>query len=309
MSEQSPEAVQADTNTTDSTFTSDSGTSFSLSDAEAAGWRIVHEAVDYLAEDATGNSALHRAEKYHSPAGVSASLLNEVGETVEKLLERIFHREQQLGQLADNGSSVNTVTLPAPGVEGEADVSDPSQIEQVSDDVLTARAQNDVVTVLSDPTDPESEPVQKIVVAGEETDPEALNESNAPESATLAEVQAGHQAAIDKAVELRDSDTAAEADGPDAVQAVENADAQAQQDTLDEKVQASDGTATNASDSEQQSQVPDAEAASSDAISTNADDGLAQAGQTGPDVFGPSTDSEAPAPAPNAHQGDAPAQA
>jgi hypothetical protein len=293
---------------------------YKRADAEDAGWRVVHEADP---DAGTANADGFRAEKYHSPPGYSGTFIEEWGETEEKLMERIAARERNL-----SGYDTSTVFLPNEDAE-EVSTSNPDSFERVTDDVLTAARQNDVLTVLSDPEDPESEPVQKVIVGGEESDAGVLSEPAAPNSATERDVLDANQAAIDSATGSRDdADTPEEADGTQASQDAAQARHESLQDAHDnarasdegmqggnlqgdpgdsgndpETVQPEAGEATDASDSEQQGQVNDSEAASSDAVSTNADDGFLEAGRSQPEVEGPDSDSEAPDPAPNARAG------
>ena len=275
--------------------------------AESAGWRIVHEGMNPEDETSTGNAEMWRAEKYLNEQGRAGRFVEAHGVSEEKLYEAIDFREKQFS-VNDEG----TVFLPKPDVT--PDTSDDSTFERIPDEEYDGVAQNDTLTVLSDPADPESDPEQKVIRSGLVIDPEdaettheALAETVTPGS-TQSETDArtADAAAIAKAKELRDGASSADqADGTDASAAV----AQARHDALtgdegnsgnDTVVQPAAGAATDASDSEQQGAVPDAEAASSDAVSTNADDNLATAGQSQPVVTGPDTDAEAPAGAPNA---------
>jgi hypothetical protein len=251
------------------------------SDAEAAGWRIVHEGVDPSNEDSTTNAEVWRAEKYMNEVGRAGRFVEAQAVTEEKLYEAIAFREQQFS-VSEEGD----VFVPIPGET--ADTSDDTTFERISSADAAGAAQNDVLTVLSDPEDPESDPEQKIIRGGVEVDateaevtPESLTEvtpgstqsetaANQASAATIAELQS-----------QRDGDPGNSGNDP-------------------EVVQPPDGTATGASDSEQQSQAPDSEAATSDAVSTNADDNLATAGQPQTVTTGPDTDAEAPAAAPNA---------
>ena len=289
---------------------------FTQADAEDAGWRIVHEGVNpEETEDASANSTYFRAERYYSPPGQTARLLEEVATTEDKLYERIAAREQWLGA-ASQGEALATVQLPKDPDE-KADTHDPGSFVEVTEEEYSARSRNDVLTVLSDPEDPESDHEQVIFVGGVETDPEALSEPATPNSSTEADVLAGRDAAIESATESRDDGTS----DADAASAASTADAETQQDALDsaeggnlqgdpgdsgndpEVTQPEAGEATDASDSEQQSQVNDSEAATSDAVSTNSTDPFPKTNASQPEELGPDTDAEAPAPAPNAGQG------
>lgn len=276
--------------------------------AESAGWRIVHEGMSPEDETSTGNAEMWRAEKYQNEPGRAGVFIEAQAVSEEKLYEAIGFREAQFS-VSDEG----TVFLPKPDVA--PDTSDDTTFERISDDEYDGVAQNDTLTVLSDPTNPESDPEQKVIRSGLVIDPadaetthEALAETVTPGS-TQAETDANqaNAAAIAEAQSQRDNASSiSQADGADAQAAV----AQARHEALtgDEgnsgndpaTVQPAAGEATNASDSEQQSQVPDAAAASSDAVSTNVPDNLATAGQSQPVVQGPATPAEAPAGAPNA---------
>lgn len=295
------------------------GETFSESDAQAAGWIVVHNAVDAETEGVTLNATHWFAEKYVSPPGRPGGYVTLVGHTKEGLLAAIQMRESQFAT-----SEEGTVLLPAEGFASEdVDTSENDTVQRVSDADVTAARDNDVLTVLSDPEDPDSDVVRKTVVGGREVDESELSEPTPEPTATIAAVQEGNQAAIDKAVELRDqADTVEDADGPDAASQVAQADYERQQAVFDnespalaggsgagspgdsgndpEVVQPEAGTATDASDSEEQGQVPDSEAASSDAGLTNSTDAFPQVNESQPEVLGPDTDAEAPAPAPNA---------
>lgn len=204
---------------------------FTQADAEAAGWRIVHEGVDPNAEDATANATYHRAEKYHSPPGATATLIEEVATDLAKLFERIAYREHWLGNLSDQA---NTVQVPTEGHEDDSDTNDPETFERVSDAEIASARDNDVLTVLSDPDDPDSEPVQKVIVGGQEVEPATLAEPTAPNSATEADNVEAQQAAIAAAAEARDNaDTPEQAGGPEAAQAAAQARAESLQDAHD----------------------------------------------------------------------------
>ena len=289
---------------------------FTQADAEDAGWRIVHTA-DASAE--TANAEIWRAEKYVNTPGRAGAFVDVQATTEDKLFEVIRQREQQFS-VSEEGS----VLLPADGVDAEdVDASDADTVRRADDSELTAARDNDFLIVPSDPEDPESDPVRKVTRGGQEVDPEALQEAEEPHTATLADVEAGRQAAIEDAKQTRDNaDSAEEADGADAQGSAAQADATAQQDAHDnpetagasgvgspgnsgndpELVQPAAGEATDASDSEQQSQVPDAEAASSDAVSTNSTDEFPKTNESQPEVTGPDTDAQAPAAAPNAQE-------
>lgn len=274
--------------------------SFTKEDAEAAGWTLVHEAIDAETEGVTLNSTVYRAEKYLTQPGRAGTFVEAFGHTEEALLAAIATREQQFAPGDDK-----TVMLPAEDAE-EVDPSDDSTIERVSD-AEYSDASNDTLTVLSDPSDPDSDPKQVVKQGGVEVPEEALSEPTAPSTSTEAETREADQAAIDAAIKARD-----EAEGPEAADSPEAAAAvaQARHDAFTgdegdsgndpEKVQPEAGEATDASDSEQQSQVPDAEAASSDAVSTNTDDAFPKDNVSQPEVLGPDSDAEAPAGAPNA---------
>lgn len=234
-----------------------STTEFTASDAEAAGWQIVHTA-DPSADSA--NAEIWRAEKYVNTPGRAGAFVDVQATTEEKLYAAIAQREQQFSV-----STEGEVLLPAEDAD-EVDSSDEDTIKRVSDADYSRRSQNDVLTVLSDPDDPESDSEQKVIMGGEEVEESVLSEPAEPVSAGV-------------------GDEGDSGNDP-------------------ELVQPAAGEATDASDSEQQSQVPDSEAASSDAISTNADDGLANAGQSQPEVTGPDTDAQAPAGAPNAQENE-----
>lgn len=279
------------------------GESFTESHAADAGWKVTHEGVDAKTEGVTLNATHFFAEKYVSPPGRPGGFVQLIGHTFEGLLAAIQQYEQQFAH-NDEG----TVLLPAEGVDfADVDASDESTIQKVPESVVAAVRANDVLVVPSDPEDPESEPKRLTLLAGQEVDESVLSEPFNEPTQTIADVQAGHSAAIDKALELRDNaDSADEADGADAAQAASQADADKQQAVFDnespasEVVQPAPGEATDASDSEQQSQVPDSEAASSDAVQTNSTDEFPKSNETAPVVVGPDTDAQAPALAPNA---------
>lgn len=287
---------------------------FTKQDAEDAGWVIVHEGIDEEVEGATLNASHWRAEKYLNQPGRAGAFVEAAAPTEERLMEAIRTREQQFG-IDTEGS----VLLPAEDTQ-DADLSDENTFERVSDAEFSARG-NDVLTVLSDPSDQDSEPVQKIIVGGEEIDPtvyetdandvpeagEPLTDDDGNLVPTDEQPAIAQEAGIEAAKEQRDNaDSVESADGADAAQAV----AQARHDALtgdegdsgndSEKVQPEAGEATDASDSEQQSQVPDSEAASSDSVSTNTTDEFPKDNLSQPEVFASDTDAEAPAGAPNA---------
>lgn len=78
---------------------------FSKSDAEAAGWSIVHKRDAYEVTVGPGlvktTPATIVAEKYHSPPGQKAILLHEEAETMGLLLERIFAWEQHQANISE----------------------------------------------------------------------------------------------------------------------------------------------------------------------------------------------------------------
>jgi hypothetical protein len=271
---------------------------FTASDAEAAGWQIVHEA-DPSAD--TANAEIWRAEKYINAPGRAGAFVDVQATTEEKLYAAIKQREEQFS-VSDEGD----VILPAADAE-EVDVSDESTIERVSTADIARRSQNDSLIVLSDPSDPESDPVSKFIVGGEEVSADEMNAAHEPNSQSEAETADANQAGIDEAIKQRDgADSAEKADNADAQAAVAAAAHESRVgDAGDsgndpELVQPAAGEATNASDSEQQGQVPDAEAASSDAVSTNSTDEFPKDNVSQPEVAGPDSDAEAPEAAPNA---------
>lgn len=277
------------------------GETFTASDAEAAGWRLVHDAVSPETEGVTLNSTVFRAEKYVSPPGRPGVFIDVAAHTEEGLLAAIQQREQQFS-VGDEG----TVLVPKEA-DAEVDTSDESTFDRVSDGEIAAARVNDVLTVLSDPEDPDSDPVQKVMRGGVEVDESVLSEPATPNSATEQEVADANQAALDEATDIRDdADSPEEADGPGAAAQVAEARHDALQDAHDnaERTQPEAGEATDASDSEQQSQVPDSEAATSDQAATGSTDEFPQGYRSQPEEAGPDTDAEAPAPAPNAGQGD-----
>lgn len=273
---------------------------FTREDAEAAGWTIVHEAIDAETEGVTLNATLFVAEKYLTQPGRAGRYVTAEAHTEEGLMAAIQQREQQF-QPGDD----KTVLLPAEDAD-EVDTGDEDTFERVSD-AEYSDASNDTLTVLSDPSDPDSEPVQVVKAGGVEVPEESLSEPAAPSTQAEAETREADEAAIAAAKEARDNAESVEgADGADAAAAV----AQARHDSLagdggdsgndPETVQPESGEATDAADSEQQSQVPDAEAAQSDAVGTNDPADSLPEPQPQVEIEGPDTDSEAPAGAPNA---------
>lgn len=143
--------------------------SFTKEDAEAAGWTLVHEAIDAETEGVTLNSTVYRAEKYLTQPGRAGTFVEAFGHTEEALLAAIATREQQFAPGDDK-----TVMLPAEDAE-EVDPSDDSTIERVSD-AEYSDASNDTLTVLSDPSDPDSDPKQVVKQGGVEVPGDSGND-------------------------------------------------------------------------------------------------------------------------------------
>jgi hypothetical protein len=134
---------------------------FTRKDAEAAGYTFTHEGV----EDGSLNAQGFRAEKYVNEPGRAGVFVEEYGDTEEALLRAIQFREQRFS-VSEEGD----VLLPVEGKE--ADTSDPSTFERVPDETLSLAKQNDSLTVLADPSDPESAHEQRVIVGGTEVAPE-----------------------------------------------------------------------------------------------------------------------------------------
>lgn len=141
---------------------------FTREDAEAAGWIIVHEAIDAETEGVSLNATVWRAEKYLNQPGRAGTFVEAQAHTEEGLYAAIAQRENQFAPAEETA-----VIVPAEGVEPEdVDTSDESTIERITAAELAAARQNDVLTVLSDPSDPDSEPEQKVIQGGQEVAPE-----------------------------------------------------------------------------------------------------------------------------------------
>lgn len=198
--------------------------SFTKEDAEAAGWTLVHEAIDAETEGVTLNSTVYRAEKYLTQPGRAGTFVEAFGHTEEALLAAIATREQQFAPGDDK-----TVMLPAEDAE-EVDPSDDSTIERVSD-AEYSDASNDTLTVLSDPSDPDSDPKQVVKQGGVEVPEEALSEPTAPSTSTEG-----------------DSGNDPEKVQPEAGEATDASDSEQQSQVPDAEAASSDAVSTNTDD-------------------------------------------------------------
>lgn len=295
---------------------------FTKQDAEDAGWVIVHEGIEEEVEGATLNASHWRAEKYLNEPGRAGAFVEVAAPTEDRLYESIATREQQFSSTGEG-----TVLLPAEGVEdGDVSLSEPDDLARV-EDADYSDASNDVLLVLSDPSDPDSDVERKVMSGGTDvTDGYETNPENVPAPSEPLTDDDGNllpaadataradAAAIEEAKSQRDqADSVQEADGADAAAAV----AQARHDALTgdpgdsgndgETVQPEAGAATDASDSEQQSQVRDSEAAESDTERTNTDLPGDKPAKSQDEITGPDSDATEPLRAPNAAQGEVPA--
>lgn len=139
---------------------------FSKHEAEALGWRFVHNVeADHVVTSTTQGEVRHTpethvAEKYHSVAGGPSQLIHEEGETMGKLLERIhwFEENQRRLQpesveavpvetsplnLDEAGVPLRTVTVPA----DPSDISEDKKVIQITEEEWAARDRADVLVV------------------------------------------------------------------------------------------------------------------------------------------------------------------